>query len=63
MNGHELIEMIKNNCNLDNEVKIELTADGYVNRFVGVKEVETEIERDPYDGDFDRPITVIKLEE
>jgi hypothetical protein len=63
MNGHELIEMIRNNCNLDNEVKIELNSDCYVGKLLDIKNVETDIERSPYDGDFDKSITKITLDE
>lgn len=63
MTGHELIAIIQHNCNLDNEVKIELNSDGYVGKLFDIKNVETDIERDPYDGDFDKSITKITLDE
>lgn len=58
MNGHELIELIRQNGDLDKEVKVELEN----GKWADIKRVDSAIDRDPYDGDFDKAITLIELE-
>jgi hypothetical protein len=57
MTGHELIELIQNNSNLDAEFYV-MDSNGNA---VAIKCVEGFIRRDPFDSDFDRSANAIVL--
>jgi hypothetical protein len=57
MTGQEVIDLIRNNGNLDEECCIQ-DSNGNI---VDIKDVTTAIKRDQFDGDFDKSVSVIVL--
>jgi len=58
MTGRELIELLQSNgSNLDNEVVILDSND----LMIHIKNVDSSIQRDDYDSDFDKSVTTISL--